>query len=94
MANKNQKTISVVTDEENPIAVEIVADAIISISESIKKLNNTRLNRRALLLLIADNCYPIKRGYTRTPISSKTIEKVLDSIENLRKAYIKDATKK
>lgn len=92
--NKNQKTITVVTDEENPIAVELVADAIISISESIKKLNNTRLNRRALLLLIADNCDPVKRGYTRTPISPKTIEKVLESIESLKKAYIKDATKK
>lgn len=93
MANKAQKTISVMTDEENPISVELVADAIISIDQSIKSLNNSRLNRRALLLLIADNCDAVNRGYKRTLISPKIIEKVLDSIDSLKKAYIKEKSK-
>jgi len=91
---KNQKTITVSTDEENPVAVELIAEAIISISDSFKKINASRLNRRALVLLIADNCDAIKRGYKRTPVSISMIESVLDSIDNLKKAYIKDLPKK
>lgn len=91
---KTQKTISVLTDEENPVSVEIIAEAIVSISESMKKLNSSKLNRRALVLLIADNCDPVKRGYQRTPVSQKMVEKVLTSLETLKKAYIKDLPKK
>lgn len=68
---KNTKTITVETSEENPIAVELIADAIISISDSIRKMNNTRLSKRALLILIADNCDTIKRGYNRSTISKE-----------------------
>lgn len=90
---KTQKTITVTTDEENPIAVELVAEAIIAISDAMKKMKDSRLKRRAIILLIADNCASINRGYKRTIIGNKHIEAVLDSIDSLRDAYIKDVPK-
>lgn len=88
------KTITVKTNEENPEPVEIIADAIIKISDAFDKIKNGRLQRRALLLLIKDNCDQVGNGYRKKPIALGDVEKVLDSIEGLRKAYIKEVPKK
>lgn len=90
MTSKTQKTITVSTDEENPIPVEIVADSILSISDAIKKFNDSRLSRRAILVLIQDNCKPAGNGFNKKPVNMKTVEAVWDSIQSLRKAYIKN----
>lgn len=88
------KTINVKTDEENPESVEIIADSIIKIADSFERIQKGRLQRRALVLLIQDNCEQIGSGYRKKPISIRDVEKVLDSIETLKKAYIKELKKK
>jgi hypothetical protein len=90
---KTSKTITVTTDEENPLTVELIAEAIVSISDSMKKINNTRLTRRALILLIAENCDAYHIGRKRMVVNTKTIEIVMKSIDNLKSAYIKDLPK-
>lgn len=89
-----QKTITVKTDEENPEAIEIIADAIIKIADAFDRIEKSKLSRRALILLIQDNCEHVGQGFRKKPIARGDIEKVLDSIQSLKKAYIKDATKK
>lgn len=83
-----KKTITVKTKEENPEPVEIIADAIIKVSEAFEKMQKTKLTKRALLLLIHDNC-AWNSGYPRKKPTIKEIEAILDSVSSLKKAYIK-----
>lgn len=73
------KQAKVKQDDENPIAVEVLAAAIVTISMSFKKLLKSGLNRRAVVALIRDD----------TSLGKGTIEVVLDSLENLANAYTK-----
>lgn len=43
--------ITVKQDENKPVLVEVMAEAIVAISEGIKKLRSGPLNDRALILL-------------------------------------------
>lgn len=79
-----KKTITVVTNEENPEPVEIIAQAIIDIDAAFKKVRESRLTRRALVVLIHDRC--------RLP--QKDINAVLDSVEFLKSAYTKELPKR
>lgn len=88
MSKKTQKTITVTTDEKDPVPAEIMAEAIVSISDSMKSLDASRLSRRALLLLIHDNCKTVP-GYPPKKPGMKEIEVVLNSISSLKKAYVK-----
>ena len=83
------KTITVKTDEENPEPVEIIAEAIIEISKAMGRINNGRLSKRAIILLIHDNCEWIGKHQGRHKPSQREIEAVLDSISSLQKAYVK-----
>ncbi len=48
------KTITVKTDEANPMDVTILADAIVAVSDAFEKLNSSRLTKRAIILLLHD----------------------------------------
>lgn len=90
------KTV-VKNDSENPLPTEVIAEAIVEISNAVKKLSNSRLKKRAILLLITDNCRPVssQRGHSmKRNVGMKEVETVLDSIESLEKSYIKETTKK
>lgn len=87
--NKTSNPITIINDKENPIPVGVLADAIVSISDGIKKLSNSPLSRRALLLLIADNCAPIGKKYHKKHVSISTIDTVLKSIESLKQVFTK-----
>lgn len=65
-----------------------MAGAIIKISEAMEKLQKTRLTKRALLLLIHDNCAFSSRHPRKKP-SQKEIGAVMESIATLKKYYIK-----
>lgn len=80
-AKNHKQTITVKTNEENPEPVEVIAQSIITISEGIEKINQSRLKRRAVLLLINDI----------TGVGLTTIEKVLDAAVKLKDHYIKQA---
>lgn len=80
----NKQTITVKTNEENPEPLEIIAESIIEISQAVKKINQSRVDRKVVLLLIKH----------QTGISFSQIEKVLDAAANLEKHYIKQVAKK
>lgn len=90
---KTQK-VTVKTNEENPEPVEIIADAIIKISEAFESMKNSRLTQRALLLLIQDNCGMVGGRHNKKKPTAKQIQEVLDSVTSLKKAYIKQPIKK
>ncbi len=83
----SKKTISVTTNEENPEPVELIASSIIGVAEAFEKINNSRLSRRAVILLLHDLIGPTK-------INKKQIELILDNAPLLKKYYIKDLPKK
>lgn len=68
---------------EPPIATEIIAGAIVAIADSIRKLRNGRLNERALLVLI--------KSAAGDTISQRDIKIVLNSIEDLERAFLRKA---
>jgi len=74
----NSQTITVKTNEENPEPLEVIAKSIIDISDAFKKLGQTRLKRRVILLLIKDH----------TGVSFSEIEKVLDAATKLKDIYL------
>lgn len=67
------------TEEEIP--TEVMASAIVSISQGIKKLRSGRLKDRALYLLI--------QHAAPGTISIKTIKAVIEGLESLQKNYVK-----
>lgn len=70
---------------QEEVASEVIADAIVSISEGISRLRQGRLNDRALLILI--------QHAAPEAITQKDIRAVFAGIENLRSAYLKKAAK-
>lgn len=74
-------TITQPAPPSEEIATEVIASAIVAISDGIKKLRSGRLNDRALFILI-QNASPDQ-------ISQRDIKAVLSGIENLRSAYIR-----
>ena len=62
-----------------PITKEVLATSILAISDSVKKLYDIGLNRRAVVALIADD----------TKLGKGTIEAVLDSLISFRNTYTK-----
>lgn len=73
------KKINVVKDADNPIAVEVIEQSIIDIGDAMKRISQTRLNRKALVVLISKD----------TGIGQGTIESILDSLDSLETTYLK-----
>jgi hypothetical protein len=65
------------------IPVEVIADALVSISDGIKKLRAGSLNEKALQLLIQHAIPAANRP------STKQIQAVLDGAESLKSLYLK-----
>lgn len=77
MSPKSRRKVAVVQDPDAPIEQEILAEAIVRISEGMKKLYASGLNRRAIVLLTANEA--------KQP--QYVVEAVLIGLENLRAAY-------
>lgn len=73
------KKISVIKDPETPVAVEVIEQSILDIAEGMRKINNTRLTRRALVYLIHMN----------SKVAIGTIEIVLNNLDALEQTYLK-----
>jgi len=82
MQKQSKQTITVKTNEENPEPIELLAEAIIEISNAYKKIQNSRLKKRAILLLIRDmTTYP--------QMGLKEIELILDTVPRLAEYWLK-----
>lgn len=62
-----------------PVTKEVLADAIVKISDAAKSLEKSGLNKRGIIALIADD----------TKLGKGTINTVLNSLEDLAKNYSK-----
>lgn len=78
MSNKKPPT-KISQNSDEPVSKEVLATAIVNISNSVQKLFSSGLNRSAVVALIKDD----------TGIGKGTIETVLDSLSNLRASYCK-----
>lgn len=84
MAKASKQTITVKSNEENPESIELIAESIIKVAEGFNIINNSRLERRAVLLLLRDI----------TGLNMGDIAKVLDAAPKLKHYYIKPLPKK
>lgn len=66
-------------ETENTNAIELIERAIVEISASMKRINATRLSRRALVTLISDDA----------KLGKGIVETVLNSLEQLEATYLK-----
>ena len=73
------KKIVVTKNEADEFAIEVMERAIVDISESLRRIEKTRVTRKMIVALIKDNI-----GYSKA-----VIEAVLASLENLEKNYLK-----
>lgn len=87
---KNIKTI--IGTNDLPETIEIMEKSIISISEGIKKLRSTRLNDKALFMLIV-HAAPSYGTYPKIKICVRDVQAVIEGIESLESKFIKKDTK-
>lgn len=71
--------IKITQDPDAPVEKPVLATAIVAISEAMKKLEKSGLNRRGVVALINDD----------TKLGKGLIETVLISLGNLAKNYAK-----
>lgn len=75
------KKLEIIPTEE-PLPVQIIEQAIVDIAEGMKKLNSTRLTRKALIVLIQ----------SQSGISRQTINIVLNNLTDLENDWLKPRT--
>lgn len=73
---KNQ-AITVEQDPDAPVEKPVLAQAIVDISRSLKRLRDSGLNRRGIIVLLQHS----------TRLSKADIESVLNSLESLERDY-------
>lgn len=73
------KTITVKVNEQNPEPLEILAKAIIDLSDGLNKTLDSKLTKRAIVALLKDS----------TGLPKGEIETILNAISELKKAYTK-----
>lgn len=79
--------------DADEVPVEILANEITAMAESVRRLRAGRLNERALILLIQNAAPGIKKRMGNVPISSKQVRAVLDGIDSLEREYLRPAKK-
>lgn len=65
----------------DPVAVEVIAQDILAISDAMSVLNSSRLKKNAITLLIQAAC-PVR-------ISKDTIDMILGKLTDLKSLYLK-----
>lgn len=76
---KKEQLVKVTLTEGNPEPVEIMAQAIIRISDAMLRISNSGLSERALVVLIKD--------YSGVPQGD--IRRVLTALKDLKRMYTK-----
>lgn len=77
------KNVVVKQEEGAEIATEIIAGAIVELSAAMKRINEGRLTRKALVVLLAHS----------TGLGHNTIQTVLVGLESLEQNYVKAAAR-
>lgn len=80
------KTVTVKTDEKNPEPLELIARSIIEVAAAFKKIEDSKLNQRVIVLLLSDMLK--SRG-----IGINQIEAILWAAPRLESHYLKQLPK-
>jgi predicted transcriptional regulator len=80
MKTKEQPIKIVQKENAEPIAVEVIAQSIKKISDTMEQINKSKLSNRAIRVLLRD----------ASGESMKSIENILGGLSSLRKYYLKD----
>ena len=76
-----QKRVAVVQNAEKPEPLEVIADAIIKVSDGFAELHRSRLTQRAVLVLLHDMIGP--------GVRKSDIKTVLEAAPQLKSYFIK-----
>ncbi len=77
--SKSSKVKVIQKENAEPIATEVIAQSIVEISASMKRINEGRLNHRALVLLVSQSAN----------VNKTEVEKVLSALSGLEATYLK-----
>lgn len=83
-ATQKAQNIKVIKNEEKPETPEILASAIIQISEGFKTFLNSSLTQRAVITLLLDLPDP------RNKVSRSEVELILNNLPKLSSYYVKN----
>lgn len=72
------KEVKIVQNADEPIAAEVIAEAIIRIADGMKRITASGLNRRGLMVLLAAS----------TGMAQSHIRTVLEGLDSLRANYV------
>lgn len=78
-----------VKDGDEPIEVEVIADAIVAISEGMQRLRRSRLKDNALFLLIQHAAPYVQHSGRYSKPTITEIKAVIAGIEGLKKECVK-----
>lgn len=82
--SKAKKNVTVKQDEEALVEVEVLAQAIVDISKAAKRLASSRLNRKAVIILLSH----------QTGVGQTVIGNVLDGLDSLEANYLRPESKR
>lgn len=71
--------VKVIQNPEDEVPKEILAQAIVRISQSVTSLKKSGMNQRAIVALVRD--------YTGYTINKGTVETVLNALSELQRMY-------
>ena len=77
------KKIVVTQKEESPVAVEIIAQAIVDVAKGMRMVNESRLTRECIVTLI----------HERSKVARRDISLVLNNLDALEHIWLKPLKK-
>lgn len=83
------KTLRVTQQPDAEVPTEVLADAIVTIAQGVKKLRAGRLNDDALCMLIAYATPAVGKTYPKKQVGKREVRAVLAGIEALERTYLK-----
>lgn len=83
MTTKKAEKVVNVVQSDPPIAADIMAKAIVDIAEGFRRVENSRLSRKALVVLI--------QNHSKVP--QRDIELVLNNLAQLDQIWLKPVRK-
>lgn len=76
---KNTRLINITAVPDNPVPAEVMEQAIVEIGKAMKRINETRLTRRAIVVLI----------HHHSKVALGTVELVLNNLDALEDTWLK-----
>ena len=86
---KVEREVTIKQDKDAPVPIEVLAEAIVAISQGLRRLRKSSLNDKALILLITRACPAFGSSRNRQRVSAKQVRAVMDGIQILERTYMR-----